>query len=129
LVGNIRDAAVPGIRADPLMVVMDHFMFEIEGWVEEHDAGGEPDTLSPVLGWDAEANARLALADEQLDYGYAMALPNAAADAVLDGEPHYIGLVNYLRIAFRWGGFPGWEQQPNRLEKELKLLADGLLAT
>ncbi|MBV9635133.1 MAG: type II toxin-antitoxin system RelE/ParE family toxin [Methylobacteriaceae bacterium] len=32
----------PGIYADPLMVTMHHFMFEIEGCVDEHDAGDDP---------------------------------------------------------------------------------------
>ena len=38
-----------------------------------------------------------------------------------------LGAVDYLRIAFRWGGFPGWEGQQKRPEQELKFLTDGLL--
>jgi hypothetical protein len=122
-----EDAAFPGIYADPLTVFLDHFMLEIEAWVEESDAGGEPGILSPVVGWDAEAKARLAVADDQLDDGYAIELPDAAADAPLCGEPRETTFVNYLRIAFRWGGFPGWEHQPHAPEKALKLLTEGLL--
>jgi hypothetical protein len=122
-----EDANLPGVHADPLMVTLDHFMFHIEGWVEACDAGEDPGVIDPVLGWDAEAKARLAVADEQFDYGYTMELPNAAADAPFDGEPHNTGFVDYLRIAFRWGGFPGWERHDKRPEYELKLLTEGLL--
>lgn len=122
-----EDENFPGIYADPLMVGLDHFTFESEGWLEAEEAGEEPDDMEPVLGWDAEAKARLAVADEQLDYGYTMALPDAGADAALDGEPHKTSFVGYLRIAFRWGGFPGWERYDKRPEKELKFLSEGLL--
>jgi hypothetical protein len=122
-----EDKSFPGIHADPLTVFFDQFMFEIEGWIEERDAGDDPGTIDQVFGWDAEAKARLAVENEQLDYGYSITLPDAAADARLEGERHDTTFVNYLRIAFRWGGFPGWEQQPKRPEKELKLLTEGLL--
>jgi hypothetical protein len=56
-----------------------------------------------------------------------MELPNAAADRPLAGEPHRTTFVNYLRIAFRGGGFPGWERHRNRPEKELQFLTESLL--
>jgi hypothetical protein len=122
-----QDENFPGVHADPLMVFLDDFMFEAEGWVEARDAGEDPGTIDPIFGWDAEAKARLAIEDEQLDYGYSIELPNAGADAALDGEPHKTTFVNYLRIAFRWGGFPGWERHENRPERELAILTEGLL--
>ena len=122
-----EDETFPGIYADPLMVGLDHFMFESEGWLEAEEAGDDSGGMEPVLGWDAKAKARLAVEDEQLDYGYTMALPDAGADAALDGEPHKTSFVGYLRIAFRWGGFPGWERHDKRPEKELNFLTDGLL--
>ena len=122
-----EDENFPGIYADPLMVGLDHFMFESEGWLEAAEAGEQPDDMEPVLGWDAQAKARLAVEDEQLDYGYTMALPDAGADAALDGEPHKTSFVGYLRLAFRWGGFPGWERYDKRPENELKFLTEGLL--
>jgi hypothetical protein len=122
-----EDEKFPGVYADPLMVGLDHFMFESEGWLEAEEAGEEPDTMEPVLGWDAQAKARLAVAEDQLDFGYTMALPDAGADAALDGEPHQTSFVGYLRTAFRWGGFPGWERHDKRPEKELQFLAEGLL--
>jgi len=80
-----------------------------------------------VVGWTAQAKARLGVADEQLDYGYAISLPDPAADAPLRGERHGVAFVEYLRIVFRWGGFPGWEQQEKPPEEELRFLTDGLL--
>jgi len=122
-----QDGNFPGVYADPLTVFLDHFMFEVEGWVEARDAGEDPGIIDPVFGCDAEAKARLAIEDEQLDYGYSIELPNADVDAALDGEPHKTTFVNYLRIAFRWGGLPGWERHENRPERELAILTEGLL--
>jgi hypothetical protein len=117
----------PGVYADPLMVTLDHLELQAEGWLEEHEAGDDPESLEVVIGWDAKVKARLAIEDELLDYGYTVELPNPTADIALDGEPHKTTFVGYLRIAFRWGGFPGWERQKERPEKELKFLTDGLL--
>ena len=46
---------------------------------------------------------------------YTVEVPNRAIDGPLLDEPHSTTFVNYLRIAFRWGGFPGWDpEQPTR---------------
>jgi hypothetical protein len=118
-------AGFPGVYADPFMMLPDPY--ELQGWLEEAKGSKEIPTLDAVVGWTAQAKARLAVADEQLDYGYAITLPNPAADAPLKGERHGVGFVEYLRIVFRCGGFPGWEQQEKRPEEELKFLSDGLL--
>lgn len=43
---------------------------------------------------------------------YEIATPNLAADARLLTERHRTTFVNYLRICFRWAGFPKLEQIP-----------------
>ena len=58
---------------------------------------------------------------------YAVAIPDGHADALLLGEEHHTTFVNYLRICFQWGGFPGWEQCSQRPEEDLAFLTDGLL--
>ncbi len=61
---------------------------------------------------------------------YAMTLPNAAADALFEGEPHATTLVGYLRVAFRWGGFPGWDRESylgRQPTQEIHYLNHGLL--
>jgi hypothetical protein len=40
---------------------------------------------------------------------YEMALPDARADGELLDERHGLFFVDYLRLAFRWGGFPGYD--------------------
>ena len=115
------DESFTGAYADPLMVVPD--MVELEAWHEQH----EGEALDWVIGWDAKAKARLVIDDEQLDYGYSLTLPEPAADAPLKGEPRNTTFVGYLRSAFRWGGFPGWEAHEDPPETELATLRDGLL--
>jgi hypothetical protein len=52
-------------------------------------------------------------------------VPNEAADAIytLTGDT----FVKFLRLSFRWGGFPGWRSYHTRPAKELKHLAANLL--
>jgi hypothetical protein len=38
-----------------------------------------------------------------------MAVPNAGVDGLLLWERHQTTFVNYLRIAFRCAGCPGWD--------------------
>lgn len=72
--------------------------------------------------------------DEYLKYymsgsgPYTIELPSVAADALLVGEWHHTTFVNYLRICFRWGGFPGWERFQGEIPTEtIRLLTAGLL--
>src|SRR5690242_7783242 len=58
---------------------------------------------------------------------YVVVLPDAAADARLHNEWHRTTFVNYLRICFRWGGFPGWECVEPRPDSDLAFLTEGLL--
>jgi hypothetical protein len=37
-------------------------------------------------------------------------VPNDGIDGQLLWERHLTTFVNYLRICFRWGGFPGWDR-------------------
>lgn len=41
---------------------------------------------------------------------YGMVVPNRGVDGLLLWEPHQTTFVNYLRIAFSWGGCPGWSR-------------------
>jgi hypothetical protein len=56
-------------------------------------------------------------------------VPNAAVDAPLRNEWHETTFLNYLRIAFRWGGFPGFERYPDELRpvEAIAYLTEGLL--
>ena len=54
-------------------------------------------------------------------------LPNAAADAPLEGEWHHTTFVDYLRTCFQWGGFPGLETKKRPPLSVLAYLTEGLL--
>jgi hypothetical protein len=41
---------------------------------------------------------------------YGLAVPDPAADGILLWERHQTTFVGYLRLAFGWGGFPGWDR-------------------
>ncbi len=57
---------------------------------------------------------------------YGVSLPNPAIDATFEDEWHNTTFVNYLRICFKWGGYPGFERS-NYHPEELTFLAEGLL--
>jgi hypothetical protein len=57
---------------------------------------------------------------------YEMALPDARADGELLNEPHKLFFVDYLRLAFRHGGFPGYEGIDRGVPAEIVMLAQGL---
>lgn len=58
---------------------------------------------------------------------YSIRVPCHAIDAPLLLEWHHTTLVNYLRLCFQWGGFPGLEGT-NRLSRgEIEFLTKGFL--
>jgi hypothetical protein len=61
---------------------------------------------------------------------YRVQFPCGAADGKLFHEWHKTTFVNYLRICFRWGGFPGFERvaESERPSEHLAFLTEGLLA-
>jgi len=58
---------------------------------------------------------------------YSITLPNASADCPFEDEWRGTTFVNYLRKAFEWAGFPGWERDPNPPRELIAKLTDGLL--
>jgi hypothetical protein len=116
-----------GVYADPLMVTLDHFHFEIEAWEEAFDDGETPEGFDAIIAWDPQAKARLAIEKQVLDSGASIAVPDLAADSAVHLGGREVLFVDYLRKAFRWGGFPGWEGQAQPPEAELNFLTEGLL--
>jgi hypothetical protein len=57
---------------------------------------------------------------------YYITLPDARADFKFD-DWHNTTFVNYLRVTFQWGGFPGWERSKNPPRREIAELSEGLL--
>jgi len=105
----------PNLFADPLVVYVPLGDL-VEA--EEDPAEGIDCPIAP----DEEGKA----GEPECDF-YSVRLPDPRADTTLKVERHNTTFVNYLRLAFRWGGFPGWEQYEERPDKELAVLTDGLL--
>jgi hypothetical protein len=57
---------------------------------------------------------------------YEIALPDARADAELLNEPHCLFFVDYLRLVFRHGGFPGYAGKDLDVPTEIAVLAKDL---
>ena len=76
-----------------------------------------------ILGRDDELKADISGIGDL----YSIEVPSSNADALFE-DWHKTSFVNYLRIAFQWGGFPGWERYSQRPEKEIAYLREGLLA-
>jgi hypothetical protein len=58
---------------------------------------------------------------------YCIRFPDPAADAPLEGDEDYGTFVEYLRLCFRWGGFPGLRAATKPPREELAYLTQGLL--
>ena len=58
---------------------------------------------------------------------YTIFVPNAAVDALLEYERHQTTFVNYLRICFTHGGFPGVQWHKGDIPKIMAQLSDGLV--
>ncbi|HEY7983409.1 MAG TPA: hypothetical protein VID73_04535, partial [Ktedonobacterales bacterium] len=89
-----------------------------------------------VTSWVRPGQSRVAIPlapDEHFKYGvsgggsYEITVPNAAADAPLEGEWHETTFVAYLRICFRWGGFPGLHTRRRIPQKDIAFLTHSLL--
>lgn len=79
-----------------------------------------------------QARLELAIAPDDLHKAnisgdaYYITLPDPSADFRFD-DWHKTTFVNYLRLTFQWGGFPGWERSRNPPRKQIAELAEGLL--
>lgn len=89
-------------------------------------------SLHKVGLWEEEPLLILA-PDNYHKYGYSgagsynMLLPCKAIDTTFLNEPHNTTFVNYLRICWKWGGFPGLERENRLTRKEFSFLTEGLL--
>ncbi len=90
---------------DPLVVEgLEGWRFEYEDWLDAR--AHAPDWTRPFVLPIAPDFYHKAHVSGGAPYG--MELPCQAADAPLVEEWHETTFVDYLRICFRWGGFPGW---------------------
>jgi len=123
----LNDSGEPLFHTDPLQL-SPGCEWDLQAVFEEW-SGASPEEREPA-GWQLGSSAEGKsdeLMDELPEDLYSIQLPNAAADAPLEGEVHKISFVEYLRLSFQRGGFPGWENYEHRPEKELASLREGLL--
>lgn len=112
----------PEVYSDPLAVL------PIEAAIEELE-GRKMDEEGQV-GWPlAIPIAPDEYHKENVSGGapYEIRVPSREFDPLLRNEWHNTTFVNYLRICFHWGGFPGWERYEKRPQALLQKLAEGLL--
>jgi hypothetical protein len=83
---------------DPLVV------FPLDQVLLEHDAAAEANFGRICIAPDVYHKAEFSGGAP-----YEMALSDARADGELLNERHGLFFVEYLRLAFRWGGFPGYD--------------------
>jgi hypothetical protein len=82
--------------------------------------------------WNRDPSLALS-PDNSFKYGfggsgaYSIRSPCQAFDAPLLFERHQTTFVNYLRICFRWGGFPGLESDNRLSQEEIECLTRDLL--
>ena len=106
------------ICADPLVV------FPLEEALEEcqqrmEDEGETFITIAPD---------ELHKADTSGGEPYEIAVPDLCADAELLNERHQLLFVDYLRLCFRFGGFPGYDGYDRGVPSEIESLRESLLA-
>jgi len=115
--------------ADPLflMPLLNSGLLELWGNGEKPDVVNENREMFQLDLCAAPMSKAEVMNNAVAEDWFSIQLPDAAADAVLVGEPQGRTFVEYLRWSFKWGGFPGWEKEKSRPEKELAFLRDGLL--
>ena len=119
-------AAGPDVESDPLVV--EPYFGDVEDGMDDSD-NEEAD-----LAWrdEAEPHDAILAPDPIHKTGqsggepYCIRFPDAAIDAPLYGEEDYGTFIEYLRICFRWGGFPGLRTSAKPPQEELAYLTQGL---
>jgi hypothetical protein len=117
LIGHHPTLDPPGnpISTDPLVVYgLD------EGALEYDEDGEEGAPVAITIAPDDLHKANISGGDP-----YTMELPNASADGAVVGERHQLLFVDYLRLCFALGGFPGYEGR--HAPGEVRVLSAGLL--
>lgn len=93
------------------------YLEEYEAWSDDFE--NNPDDAGPFilpLSPDAYHKANISGGEP-----YGIQLPCHQADAIWENERHQTTFVNYLRISFQWGGFPGFADLPERERPTQKL--------
>lgn len=104
------------ISPDPLVV------WALDDAVAMADEGEEGEASRLVLAPDDLHKANVSGGE-----AYAIEVPDDRADGEFLNERHGLFFVDYLRLAFRFGGFPGYEGYDRDVPPEVATLGAGLL--
>jgi hypothetical protein len=113
----------PDVETDPLVVEL--YFGDLEDNMDEgekNEEGMDEGPFQAVIAPDAVHKT-----GQSGGLPYSIAFPDPAVDALLLGEEDYGTFVEYLRICFRWGGFPGLRAFANPPREELAFLTQGLM--
>jgi hypothetical protein len=124
LVGRHPEVAPPGVECDPLFVAPIKCAVDAcEAWQEDYAGAKErPPFRMPI----SPPRSVKAGSSAEGDY-YVITLPSATLDAVVENEAHGLDFVDYLRLAFEWGGFPGYADTPGKAPALICRLKERLL--
>ena len=92
---------------DPLVVdaPVDFVLSEYAAWEDDRGTQWDQGPFTIDIGPDYLHKANVSGGSP-----YGIWVPDSSVDGPLLWEPHQTTFVNYLRIAFRWGGCPGWDR-------------------
>jgi hypothetical protein len=123
LVGTHPELAPPGVECDPLFVAPLQFVQDFGlAWNEDHAGDDEPPPFQLPI-----SPHRIAKTSGSTNISfYTVSLPNMGMDAVIENEPHGRRFVEYLRVCFEWGGFPGYADCAQPAPSVLASLKEGL---
>lgn len=124
LVGLHPELAPPGVECDPLFVAPIKCAVDAcEAWQADHVGADErPPFQMPI------APPRSVKAGNSTEGAHCVVtLPSATLDAVIENEPHGLHFVDYLRLAFEWGGFLGYADMPDKAPALVHRLKERLL--
>lgn len=116
-----RDAQAPDLGLGLALVEMDplcvyppnHMTYLLLEW-EERRSDVDPELDDP---WSLDlAPDYLHKANISGGPPYGIELPHLGVDAIFMNEQHGLPFVNYLRLAFRWGGFPRLERHAHDVD-------------
>lgn len=112
---------------DPLCIYPAAVMpYRFEEWIEQKNRH-DPDLIDPFL--IELAPDLFHKANYSGGMSYCILLPFSGADPILDYEKHALPFVDYLRLCFRWAGFPGLEDHADRsdVRRFVKEFGTGLI--
>jgi hypothetical protein len=113
----------PDVESDPLVV--EPYFLDLEEDMEgedEAEAEAGPGPHDVIIAPDSTHKT-----NHSGGSPYVIQFPDLAIDSPMQGEEDYGTFVEYLRMCFRWGGFPGLRASTNPPREELAFLTEGLL--